>query len=103
MEAQLTQEFGHLTRAPESPNSLAAPAARIARSATVVGAIYLALVVGSPLIVRYGPSADDHAMAAFATRMEQPRCATSPEFGHPCGGTTLATRAVRPAEEPDDI
>lgn len=101
MEAQLTQEFGHLPTAPESPNSLTAPAARIARSATVVAAIYLALVVGSPLIVRYGPSADDHAMAALATRMEQPRCATAPEFGYPCGGTTSAARAVRPADDED--
>jgi len=95
MEAQPTHEFRPLP-----------PPARIARSATVVAAIYLALVVGSPLIVRYGPSPDDHAMAALATRMETPRCAIAPQFGapasgFPCGGTTLAARNVRPAEEPD--
>jgi hypothetical protein len=92
MEAQFTQEFGHLPPA---------PATRIARSATIVAAIYLALVVGSPLIVRYAPSADDHAMAALATRMEQPRCVTAPEFGYPCGATTLAAQVVHAAEEPD--
>jgi hypothetical protein len=92
MEAELTQEFGHLPPA---------PAARIARSATIVAAIYLALVVGSPLIVRYAPSADDHAMAALATRMQQPRCATASELGYRCGGTTPAARAARPAEDED--
>jgi hypothetical protein len=92
METELTQEFGHVPTA---------SAARIARSATIFAAIYLALVVGSPLIVRYGPSADDHAMAALAMRMETPRCATAPEFGYPCGGKTAAAQIVRPAEEPD--
>ena len=95
MNAQTTHEFG-----------LPSPPARIARSATVVAAIYLALVVGSPLIVRYGPSPDDHAMAALATRMEMPRCGIAPQFGTPssgfrCGGTTLAASNGRPAEEPD--
>ena len=96
MEAQTTDDFG-----PPSPP------ARFARSATVVAAIYLALVVGSPLIVRYGPSPDDHAMAALATRIETPRCAIAPQFGAPasgfaCGATALAAaRTVRPAEEPD--
>ena len=90
MNAQTTHEFG-----PPSPP------ARIARSATVVAAIYLALVVGSPLIVRYGPSPDDHAMAALATRMEAPRCATASASGFPCGTTTLAARTVRPDNEPD--
>jgi hypothetical protein len=90
MNAQTTQEFG----SPSTP-------ARIARSATVVAAIYLALVVGSPLIVRYGPSPDDHAMTALATRMETPRCVTSPAAGFPCGATTLAASNVRVADEPD--
>jgi len=90
MEALTTHEFG----SPTTP-------ARLARSATVVAAIYLALVVGSPLIVRYGPSPDDHAMAALATRMETPRCATTPASVFPCVGTTLAARNVLPAQEPD--
>ena len=90
MEAQTTHEFG-----PPSPP------ARIARSAAVVAAIYLALVVGSPLIVRYGPSPAAHAMAALATRTETPRCVAAPATGIPCGGTTLVARNVRPVQEPD--
>ena len=89
MEALTTHEFG----SPTTP-------ARLARSATVVAAIYLALVVGSPLIVRYGPSPDDHAMTALATRMESPRCMTNPS-AFPCVGTTLAGRNVLSAQEPD--
>jgi hypothetical protein len=92
----------HTTRDFESPST----PARLARSATVVAAIYLALVVGSPLIVRYGPSPDDHAMTALATRMETPRCAIAPQFAAPasgfaCGATTLAASNVRVADEPD--
>jgi len=92
MNAQTTPASGHLP--PE-------PTGRAARSAAVVAAIYLALVVGSPLIVRYGPSTDDHAMVALATRLEAPRCATGPAFGVPCTGTTFVARSARPAEEPD--
>ncbi len=54
-----------------------APEPRSSRAATIFAAIYLALVVGAPLIVRYGPSTDDHAMAALATRLEQPQCASA--------------------------
>jgi hypothetical protein len=95
MNAQTTHEFGRPS-----------PPARLARSATVVAAIYLALVVGSPLIVRYAPSPDDHAMTALATRMEAPRCATVPQFGapasgFPCAATTFAASSVRAAQEPD--
>ena len=95
MNAQTTHEFGRPS-----------PPARIAGSATVVAAIWLALVVVSPLIVRYAPSPDDHAMTALATRMEAPRCAIAPQFGarasgFPCVGTTVAASSVRLAQEPD--
>jgi hypothetical protein len=90
MNAQTTHEFA----SPSTP-------ARIARSATVVAAIYLALVVGSPLIVRYGPSPDDHAMAALATRMETPRCVTAPAASFPCSGKILAASNARVTAEPD--
>jgi hypothetical protein len=90
MNAQTTHEFG----SPSTP-------ARVTRSATVVAAIWLALAVGSPLIVRYGPSPDDHAMAALATRMETSRCVAAPAAGFPCGGTTLTASNVRIAAEPD--
>ena len=101
MVALLPQEFGPMAAAPESVKIDKTPEARTARSATIFAAIYLALVLGSPLIVRYGPSTDDHAMAALATRMEQPRCATAPEFGYPCPGRTLMVRDVAAGRQPD--
>ena len=61
----------------------------------------LYLLGRSALIVRYGPSTDDHAMAALATRMEKPRCATAPEFGYPCPGRTLMARDVNTGKQPD--
>jgi hypothetical protein len=67
----------------------------------VFAAIYLALVLVSPLIVRYAPSADDHAMAAFATRVEQPRCATSPEFGYSCPSRPVVARDAGTGKRPD--
>ena len=101
MEALLTQGFGPMPAAPEPERISKTPEARTARSATIFAAIYLALVLGSPLIVRYGPSTDDHAMAALATRMEKPRCATAPEFGYPCPGRTLMARDVNTGKQPD--
>ena len=101
MVALLPQEFGPMAAAPEPVKIDKSPEARTARSATIFAAIYLALVLGSPLIVRYGPSTDDHAMAALATRMEQPRCATAPEFGYPCPGRTLMVRDVAAGRQPD--
>jgi hypothetical protein len=97
MNAPTTLDSAHLP--PE-------PAGRTARSAAVVAVIWLALVVGSPLIVRYGPSPDDHAMAALATRTEAPRCVNAPQFGapaagFPCGGKFLAASNARVADEPD--
>jgi hypothetical protein len=57
--------------------------------------------VGSPLIVRYGPSPDDHSMAALATRLEKPRCATAPQAGHACTSPTLVARDAAKGAEPD--
>jgi hypothetical protein len=79
--------------------SHATPEVRAARAAGVFAAIWLALAVGSPLIVRYAPSADDHAMAALVTRMETPRCVATPDHGCP-GRTVLAVQAAA-AGEPD--
>jgi hypothetical protein len=101
MEALLTQGFGQMPAAPEPVKISKTPEARTARSATIFAAIYLALVLGSPLIVRYGPSTDDHAMAALATRMEQPRCASTPQFAQACPGRTVVARDVARAEQPD--
>ncbi len=101
MEALLMQGSGHLSLGSEPVNLRATPKARTGRAATIFAAIYLALVLGSPLIVRYGPSADDHSMAALANRMEQPRCASAPEFGYSCPGRTLVARDADTAKQPD--
>jgi hypothetical protein len=77
------------------------PEARTARGAAVFAAIWLALAVGSPLIVRYAPSADDHAMAALVTRLEQPRCVSTPEFGVSCQAHTLVAHDSGATTEPD--
>jgi hypothetical protein len=101
MEALLTQGFGHTPPAHQAAGTGKTPEARTARNAAIVAAIYLALVIGSPLIVRYGPSTDDHAMAALATRMVTPRCATAPEFGYPCPGRTFAAHDTGADKQPD--
>ena len=101
MEALFMQGFGHSPPIKELETTRPAPEAKVARSATIFAAIYLALVLGSPLIVRYGPSPDDHAMAALVTRMEQPRCASAPEWSYACPGRTLAVRDVGNVKQPD--
>jgi hypothetical protein len=78
MDALLTNGSGQLPPGSEPEKRSPTAAGKTARAATVFAAIYLALALGSPLIVRYAPSADDQAMAAFATRIEQPRCTTAP-------------------------
>ena len=101
MEALLTQGFGPMPAPPEPERISKTPEARTARSATIFAAIYLALVLGSPLIVRYGPSTDDHAMAALATRIEKPRCLNAPEFGYPCPARIPAARVADAGKQPD--
>ena len=101
MEALLTHGFGTLPSTPEPEKISATPDARTGRSATIFAAIYLALVLGSPLIVRYGPSTDDHAMAALATQLVKPRCVSNPDSGVVCQGTNLVVRNGRTASEPD--
>jgi hypothetical protein len=101
MEATLDHGYGHSGAEPAPEKLSRTPEARTARGATVFAAIWLAIAVGSPFIVRYAPSADDHAMAALAMRMEQPRCASAPEFGYPCPGRTLIARDGDSAKQPD--
>jgi hypothetical protein len=100
MEATLT-DLALTPPAPELRKAAATPETRATRAAAVFAALWLALAVGSPFIVRYGPSPDDHAMTALATRTQAPRCAAGPEFGFPCGTTTLAARHALPVEDPD--
>ncbi len=101
MEALLTHEFASPSSSPEPATTRKTPEARTARTAAIFAAIYLALVLCAPLIVRYGPSTDDHAMAALATQLVKPRCVSNPDSGVVCQGTTLVVRNGRPASEPD--
>jgi hypothetical protein len=59
--------------------------------ATLVAALYVALLVCSPLIVRFAPDPDRSlAVATQATDpIDLPRCVAAPEFGRGCD---LATR-----------
>jgi hypothetical protein len=97
MEALLMNQPGQM----EPEKLRATPERKVARGAAVFAAIWLALAVGSPLIVRYGPSPDDHSMAALATRLEKPRCATAPEFGYSCSARTLVARDAAKTQQPD--
>jgi hypothetical protein len=63
---------------------------RSSRVAAVVVAIYLALVIATPLIVRYGPAPEDHAAAAFAERIDQPRCSRATASDLRCAHTTTS-------------
>ena len=101
MDALLTNGSGPLSPGSESEKRSPTAAGKTARAATVFAAIYLALVLSSPLIVRYAPSDDGRAMAAFATRVEQPRCATAPEFGQSCPSRSLVARDAGAAKRPD--
>jgi len=97
MEALLMNEPEQM----EPAKLRATPERKAARGAAVFAAIWLALAVGSPLIVRYGPSPDDHSMAALATRLEKPRCATAPGTGYACPSQTLVARDAAKGGEPD--
>jgi hypothetical protein len=101
MEALMRQGYGSTTPPPTPEKISATPEARTARGATIFAAIWLALAVGSPLIVRYAPSADDHALAAWVHRIEQPRGAKPTEFVYSGPGRTLVARDAGRAAEPD--
>ena len=101
MEAMLPKGYEIMSPAPQLEKTRATPKVRLARTASVFAAIWLALALTSPLIVRYAPSADDHAMAAVATRSEHPRCANAPDSGISCQGRTLVARDADAGKEPD--
>jgi len=86
MEALMTQSTGLSPWSPQERRPASAER-RSSRVAAVVVAIYLALVVTTPLIVRYGPAPEDHAAAAFAERIDQPRCSRAPASDLRCART----------------
>lgn len=101
MNALLTQGYGHLPSGTYPGGLRTTPEKGTGRAATVFAAIYLALVLCAPFIVRYGPSTDDHAMAALATRIEKPRCLSAPEFAYPCPARTPVARVADVGKQPD--
>jgi hypothetical protein len=67
-----------------SESRFAAP--RRAFGGIVVGALYMAVLIGAPLLVRYGPEQEmTSAVARVAIdKVATPRCAYAPEFGRSC-------------------
>jgi hypothetical protein len=61
------------------------------RAAAIVATIYLAIIACTPLILRYSPLPDAHAVVAVAERIDHPRCAVPSESAFPC--THLFPRA----------
>jgi len=68
---------------------------RRALGSIVVAAVYTLLLLGAPLIVRYGPEPEVSAAVARVpvTEVAIPRCAYAPEFGRSCDKTTPAPLA----------
>jgi len=61
------------------------PGPRRALGATVVAALYVLLVLGAPLIIRYGPGPEVPVVAAATpVAATVARCASAPEFGQAC-------------------
>jgi hypothetical protein len=101
MEALLIHEYASPSASPKPVTTGKTPEARTARTAAIFAAIYLALVLCAPFIVRYGPSTDDRAMAALATQLVKPRCVSNPDSGVVCQGHSFTVGGVRAASDPD--
>jgi hypothetical protein len=83
----------HEVRHPDAPPS----ERRRAAAATMVAGLYVLLVLGAPLIVRYGPDPESVSAPAAVAVQEAgaPRCASAPEYGNSCqGGDTAVTHKV---------
>lgn len=62
------------------------PQPRRAFGATLVACLYVLMVLGAPLIVRYGSDHDVPIVAAAAASrtVHAQRCANAPEYGRSC-------------------
>ena len=73
---------------------------RHAAAATIVAGLYVLLVLGAPLIVRYGPDPETASVPAAVVVNEAatPRCASALEFGHSCqaGDPAVTPKALLP-------
>ena len=78
----------------------APPAPRRACAATIVAGLYVLMVLGAPLIVRYWPDPEvAGAAAAIAVRKaDAARCAAAPEHGRGCvsGDAVTSNKALLP-------
>jgi len=68
---------------------------RRAFGATMVAALYVLLVLGAPLIIRYGPDRVVRNVAADPAPAAR-RCATAPEFGLACPPATSLASSPAP-------
>jgi hypothetical protein len=76
------------------PAPLAPP--RRAFGATLVAALYVLLVLGAPLIIRYGPEQIVPPVTAAPVPVAH-RCATAPEFGLACPSAVSLASSRTPA------
>lgn len=76
-----------------SPTERRAPPRR-AIGALVVAGIYALMVLGAPLIVRYGPEPEVSAAVARVAvgEVATPRCAYAPEFARSCTADSARVR-----------
>ncbi|MFO1415522.1 MAG: hypothetical protein U1F10_16790 [Burkholderiales bacterium] len=76
----------HPAFAPDSDDRPARCGPRRSFGAAVVAAIYLALLVATPWIVRFAPAPDRSVITVsqVAHEVAAPRCATAPESGRGC-------------------
>ena len=76
-----------------NPTERRAPPRR-AISGMVVAGIYALLVMGAPLILRYGPEPEVSAAVARVAvgEVATPRCAYAPEYGRSCAPEVPAVR-----------
>ena len=83
----------HDVRAGSHPTGAWPSERRRAVAATMVGGLYVLLVLGAPLIVRYGPDPETAGAPAAVAFHEAaaPRCASAPEYGHSCQGADAVT------------
>jgi hypothetical protein len=82
----------------EDGNRAARPAPpRRVSAATIVAGLYVLLVLGAPLIVRYGPDLVSPSAPAAVVVHETGalRCASAPEHGHGCKGGDAPLNAQR--------
>lgn len=83
MEAMTVQENTQRTDSDQARPS------RRALGGVVAAAVYVAMLLGAPFLVRYGP--EPEVTAAVVQAETGSRCAQAPEFGRSCPSATPVT------------